>query len=72
MAVQGGKMPGLAYTIFKGVWATFVSGAVYALLYPAAIDKRNFPELEYEELMQLQAAAWKDDPPPMVANVGFI
>jgi hypothetical protein len=72
MSVQDGAMNALAYTIFKGLWAFVVSGFVYALLFPAAIDKRNFPELEFEELMQLQATSWKDDPPPMVGNVGFI
>jgi hypothetical protein len=71
-AVGSGSMPGIAYTAFKGVWAFFVAAGVYALLFPAAIDKRNFPELEFEEMMQLQSDAWKDDPPPMVANVGYI
>ncbi len=72
MAIQNGTMSGLSYTIFKGIWAFFVAAGVYALIFPAAIDKRNFPELEFEELMQAQTDAWKDDPPPMVANVGYI
>ena len=72
MAVQGGSWDGYGYTVFKGVWATFVSIFVYALVFPAAIDKRNFPELEFEELMEMQAAAWKEEAPPQIANVGFV
>jgi hypothetical protein len=34
-------------------------GLIYTLLFPAAIDKRNFPELEFEELMALQNESWK-------------
>jgi hypothetical protein len=42
-------------------------------LFPAAIDKRNFPELEFEELMALQNESWKEgEGTPMVANVGLI
>lgn len=72
MIIQNGAMSGLGYTIFKGIWAFVVAGFVYTLLFPAAIDKRNFPEFEFEELMALQSDAWKDDPPPQVANVGYI
>lgn len=72
MAIRNGTWAGLDYTIFKGIWCTVLAGFVYTLLFPAAIDKRNFPELEYEEMMQLQAASFKDDPPQMVANVGLI
>ncbi len=72
MAVQDGVMAGLTYTVFKGIWATVVSAFVYSLIFPAAIDKRNFPELEFEELMALQSSAWQDEGPPMVSNVGLI
>jgi hypothetical protein len=67
-----GAWSGYAYTVFKGCWASAMSALVYALLFPAAIDKRNFPELEFEELMELQAAAWKDEAPPQVAAVGLV
>jgi hypothetical protein len=69
---NGGAWSGYSYTCFKGAWATVVSLFVYALVFPAAIDKRNFPELEFEELMELQGAAWKEDAPPQVASVGLI
>jgi hypothetical protein len=53
-AIGAGAWSGYAYTVFKGCWASAMSAFVYALLFPAAIDKRNFPELEFEELMELQ------------------
>ena len=67
-----GAWEGYSYTVFKGVWCMLMSAFVYALLFPAAIDKRNFPELEFEELMELQSAAWKDEAPPQVANVALV
>jgi hypothetical protein len=72
-AVGGGAWAGYDYTIFKGIWASIMSIFVYTLLFPAAIDKRNFPELEFEELMALQNESWKEgEGVPMVANVGLI
>lgn len=71
--VGNGTMPGLSYTIFKGVWATATSALVYAWVFPAAIDKRNFPELEFEELMNMAAAeADRAEGPPLVANPAAI
>jgi len=50
-SIKNGSMNGYSYTVFKGVWAMFVSGLVYTLVFPAAICKSNFPELEFEELL---------------------
>lgn len=71
--VGGGAMEGYTYTVFKGIWAMAISVVVYALVFPAAINKRNFPELEFEELMSLAAAQAKEDGgPPMIANPAHI
>lgn len=61
-----GGIPGHAYTIFKTIWAMLVSAFVYYFVFPAAIDKRNFPELEFA----LQAGS--DEAPPLVGNPSFI
>jgi hypothetical protein len=69
-AVGSGRMNGYAYTYFKGFWGAAVAAAVYTLVYPAAIAKRNFPELEFEELMAAtQAAAGA---PPLIANPALV
>lgn len=73
IAVRGEAVPGLAYVSFKGVWAFVVAIPVYTIVYFAALDKRNFPELEFESLMRLTGA--KDgaaDAPPLVGNVGRV
>jgi hypothetical protein len=72
-AVGSGTMPGLDYTVFKGLWAAPVACAIYCCVFLAAIDKRNFPEIEFEALME-QAAAKRDDgsAPPLVAQVAHI
>lgn len=52
-AVGSGYMRGFDYTVFKGIWAMIVAGIVYAMVFPAAINVRNFPETEFEELVAL-------------------
>ena len=64
-SVGGGRMNGYSYTCFKGVWGMIVSALVYALVFPAAICKHDFPDLEFEELSALAGAS---DAPPLVAN----
>ena len=66
-----GSMNGYAYVWFKAVWATIISGVVYSMVFPAAISKRNFPELEFEALMALSAGV-NDVGPPLIANVALI
>ena len=51
-AIGNGLFNGYSYTVFKGVWCMLISAPLYALIFPAAIDKRCFPELEFEELLQ--------------------
>jgi len=69
-AVVGrGAANGLAYTWFKGFWAAAVSACVYALVFPAAIAKHNFPELEFQALMALSA---NGDAPPLIANPALV
>jgi hypothetical protein len=70
-AVGSGSMNGYAYVWFKGVWATLVSGVVYCFVFPAAISKNNFPELEFEALMAL-ASGVNGDAPPLIANPALI
>jgi hypothetical protein len=67
-AVGGGMFPAAGYVVFKGFWAMLVSGFVYTLVFPPAIDKRNFPELEFQEFTSVQG----EDAPPMVGNPSFI
>ena len=76
-SIGSGNMPGLPYTIFKSIWCTAVSGVVYAIVFPAAINKANFPELEFEELMGLAATGEHKDggdmsPIPLVAQPALI
>jgi hypothetical protein len=79
--VRGGEMSGIAYVSFKGVWATFTAFFVYVLVYFAAIDKRNFPEIEFESLVRMAGgeagaggAGGKGDAdaPPLVGNIGHV
>ena len=65
-AVGAGSMNGYSYTCFKGVWGMLVSALVYTFVFPAAISKRNFPELEYESLNSMSQA--DGEAPPLVAN----
>jgi hypothetical protein len=51
-SIGNGFINGYSYTVFKGLWCMFLSVPVYTLVFPAAIDKRNFPELEFEALLQ--------------------
>ena len=69
--IEKAVMPGQAYVIFKSLWATFVSAFVYALVFPPAIDKRNFPELEFQEF-QSAINGEEEEAPPMVGNPSFI
>ena len=69
-AVGRGGMNGFAYTWFKGFWAAGVSAGVYALVFPAAIAKHNFPELEFQALMALSANS--ADAPPLIANPALV
>ena len=59
--IGNGYMNGYSYVVFKGVWGMFVSALVYALVFPAAISKRNFPDLEFEELIALANKLPDDD-----------
>ena len=59
-AIGGGLMNGYSYTVFKGVWAMLMSAPLYALVFPAAIDRRNFPEIEFEDLLQRVEAQGKE------------
>ena len=73
MFVQGGAMSGLGYTIFKGIWATFFAVPIFCVVFFAGLDKRNFPELEFEALMRLTAAKeGVTDGPPLVGQVGHV
>lgn len=66
------EFAGYSYTVFKGVWASAVSAGVYVFVFPSAIDKRNFPELEFERLMELQAAAAEKEAPPLVGQPALV
>jgi hypothetical protein len=70
-SIGSGAMAAMTYIIFKSVWATFVSAFVYTFVFPAAIDKRNFPELEFEEF-SLNAAGSDAELPPQVGNPSFV
>ena len=71
MFVQNGEMSGLGYTIFKGIWAMFFVVPVFFIVFFAGLDKRNFPELEFEALMRLTAEKEGTDAgPPLVGQVG--
>ena len=51
-SIGDGLFNGYSYTVFKGVWCMLVSVPLYSVIFPAAIDRRCFPELEFEELLQ--------------------
>lgn len=73
MFIQNGAMSGLGYTIFKGIWAMFFVIPVFCIVFFAGLDKRNFPELEFEALMRLTAAKeGMVDGPPLVGQVGHV
>ncbi len=73
MFVQNGEMSGLGYTIFKGIWAMFFVVPVFFIVFFAGLDKRNFPELEFEALMRLTAEKeGTDTGPPLVGQVGHV
>ena len=44
--VQGGTMLGLAFVIFKGLWAVPAAAAVYVVVFLSAISAANFPAEE--------------------------
>lgn len=67
--IGSGAFAGFSYTVFKGLWATFVSAVVYALVYPAAIDKRYFADLMFEDLHK---KATRLSAPPLVAQPALI
>lgn len=50
-----GKIEGYNYCVFKGVWSLFLGGATFLFVFPAAINKANYPELEFEELVRLSS-----------------
>lgn len=70
IACGNNSMNGFAYVWFKGIWATCVSGLVYSFVFPAAISKRNFPELEFEALMVLSAGV--NSAAPLIAKPALI
>ena len=65
-SIGGGVLNGYSYTVFKGVWCMLVSAPLYAVIFPAAIDRRCFPELEFEALLQRVEA--KNAPPQFGAS----
>jgi hypothetical protein len=67
--VGGGLFAGYEYTIFKALWATFVSAVVYTLVYPAAIDRFYFSDLLFEDLHK---KATRLNVPPLVAQPALI
>ena len=51
LVVRGDMWPGYSYVWVKGIYAgVFLATAVYVLVFLSAIDRRNFPELEYNML----------------------
>lgn len=71
MCLGGGVMSGFTYTFIKGFWAMTVSGIVYSFVFPSAIDKRNFPELEFEDFASLNAQG-EGEAPPMIGKPALI
>ena len=73
-AVQNGPMAGLSYVIFKGIWATLLAWPMFTVVFFAGLDKRNFPELEFEALMRLTSmkGVGGEDAPPLVGQVGRV
>jgi hypothetical protein len=73
IAIRGETIPGLAWVIIKGLWAFFFALPIYSIVYFAALDKRNFPELEFEALMRLTGPPGiAADAPPLVGQVGRV
>ena len=74
--VGNGYMSGYNYVVFKGIWGMLVSAFVYALAFPAAINKNSFPDLEFAELLSLANKRVEDEPndaePPRFAGGGTI
>jgi hypothetical protein len=68
--VGSGTMDGHAYTYFKAPWAMLVSAFVYTLVFPTAIDKRNFPEIEFMDFASAHTDT--EEAPPLVGNPSFI
>jgi len=71
MCLGGATMSGYTYVFVKSFWAMCVSGIVYAFVFPSAIDKRNFPELEFEEFA-LNSTASESEAPPMIGKPALI
>lgn len=72
-AAGGGGIPGFAYTLAKGFWAAALSLPVYVVVFMAAIDARNFPELELEALRARTGGGEIDSSPiPLVGNVALV
>lgn len=65
-------MPGFAYVMFKGFWAMALSASVYVCVFMAAIDRRNFPELEFESLQSKAGGEIDATPIPLVGNVARV
>jgi hypothetical protein len=81
--VGGGTWACYSYTFFKGFWAVAVAMPVCALVFFAALDTRNFPELEFASLMNVggrrtggEAGDGDDgvdtEPIPLVGNVSHV
>lgn len=79
--VQSGTWDCYGYTIFKGFWAIMVAMPVCALVFFAALDTRNFPELEFASLMNAGGGRRADgeegdgvdaEPIPLVGNVSHV
>ena len=50
--IGNGLFSGYSYTVFKGVWCMLISVPLYAVIFPAAIDRRCFPEMEFDLLLE--------------------
>lgn len=70
--VGGGAVSGFTYCLVKAFYAGFlITPAVYTFVYPAAINKANFADMEFEKLMDLAADSQRPTA-SMVANVARI
>lgn len=75
LALRGNSMAGLDYVIFKGIWAAVIAVPIYTVVYLAALDSRNYPELEFENLMKhggMAIGSGAGEAPPLVANIGHV
>jgi hypothetical protein len=72
IAVRGGAIGGLGFVCFKGIWAFFLAAPMYTVVYFAALDRRNFPEMEFDSLMRLTGNKDAADMPPLVGQVGRV